>query len=55
MRLAGTLQQSTEVMQTMQNLIKVPEIQAVMMEMSKEMTKVCNGWNPTILDIYVLH
>lgn len=39
MRLAGTLEKSTEVMQAMQNLIKIPEIQAVMMAMSKEMTK----------------
>jgi len=39
LRLAGTLEKSTEVMSSMQNLIKVPEIQAVVMEMSKEMTK----------------
>jgi len=38
-RLAGTLEKSTEVMSSMQNLIKVPEIQAVMMAMSREMTK----------------
>jgi len=38
-RLAGTLEKSTIVMSSMQNLIKVPEIQAVMMAMSREMTK----------------
>jgi len=38
-RLAGTLQQSTQVMQGMQALIKIPEINAVMQAMSKEMTK----------------
>ena len=40
LRLAGTLEKSTQVMTSMQNLIKVPEIQATMMAMSKEMTKV---------------
>jgi len=38
-RLAGTLEKSTEVMQGMQALIKVPEIQAIMQSMSKEMMK----------------
>lgn len=38
-RIAGTLEKSTEVMRGMQSLIKVPEIQQAMMEMSKEMTK----------------
>ena len=38
-RIAGTLQQSTEVMQGMQALIKIPEIQGVMQAMSKEMMK----------------
>lgn len=43
LRVAGSLQKSTEVMKAMQNLIKVPEIQATMRELSKEMTKVgCN-------------
>lgn len=39
--MAGALEKSTEVMQSMQKLIKVPEIQSAMMEMSKEMMKVC--------------
>jgi len=39
LRLAGTLEKSTEVMKGMQNLIKIPEIQATMQEMSKEMMK----------------
>lgn len=39
LRIAGTLEQSTQVMAAMQNLVKIPEIQATMMEMSREMTK----------------
>jgi hypothetical protein len=39
-RLAGALEKSTEVMSMMQKLIKVPQIQAAMMELSKEMMKV---------------
>ena len=39
-RLAGSLQKSTEVMQAMSKLIKVPEIAATMRDMSKEMMKV---------------
>ncbi|KAI8788950.1 charged multivesicular body protein 3 [Biomphalaria glabrata] len=39
LRVAGALGKSTEVMQSMQQLIKVPEIQATMREMSKEMMK----------------
>lgn len=38
-RLAGSLQQSTEVMKAMQQLVKIPEMQKTMMEMSKEMMK----------------
>ncbi|XP_005801162.1 charged multivesicular body protein 3 [Xiphophorus maculatus] len=38
-RVAGALQKSTEVMKVMQNLVKIPEIQATMMELSKEMMK----------------
>uniref|UniRef100_A0A1A8LAD8 Charged multivesicular body protein 3 n=2 Tax=Nothobranchius TaxID=28779 RepID=A0A1A8LAD8_9TELE len=38
-RVAGSLQKSTEVMKAMQSLIKIPEIQATMRELSKEMTK----------------
>lgn len=40
LRVAGSLQKSTEVMKAMQNLIKVPEIQATMRDLSKEMMKV---------------
>ncbi|MGH0120100.1 UNVERIFIED_CONTAM: hypothetical protein FKN15_062790 [Acipenser sinensis] len=39
LRVAGTLQKSTEVMKAMHNLVKIPEIQATMRELSKEMTK----------------
>uniref|UniRef100_A0A3Q2T2J3 Charged multivesicular body protein 3 n=1 Tax=Fundulus heteroclitus TaxID=8078 RepID=A0A3Q2T2J3_FUNHE len=38
-RVAGALQKSTDVMKAMQSLIKVPEIQATMRELSKEMMK----------------
>jgi len=34
------LQQSADVMKAMQQLVKLPEVQRVMMEMSKEMMKV---------------
>lgn len=39
LRVAGALAKSTEVMQAMQNLIRVPEVARVMQEMSKEMMK----------------
>ncbi|KAF7666451.1 hypothetical protein LDENG_00108780 [Lucifuga dentata] len=39
LRVAGALQKSTEVMKAMQSLVKIPEIQATMRELSKEMTK----------------
>lgn len=39
LRVSGSLQKSTEVMKAMQNLIKVPEIQATMRDLSKEMMK----------------
>lgn len=39
LRVAGSLQQSTEVMQAMQNLVKLPEIAGVMRDMTKEMMK----------------
>ncbi|VDK47794.1 unnamed protein product [Anisakis simplex] len=39
-RMAGTLQHSTEVMKNMQELVKVPEIMAVMRDISKEMTRI---------------
>ncbi|XP_060919031.1 charged multivesicular body protein 3 isoform X2 [Labrus mixtus] len=38
-RVAGSLQKSTEVMKAMQNLVKIPEIQATMRDLSKEMMK----------------
>ena len=38
--MAGSLEKSAEVMKYMQQLIKLPEIQATMQEMSKEMMKV---------------
>lgn len=39
LRMAGALEKSGEVMKYMQQLVKVPEIQATMNEMSKEMMK----------------
>ena len=41
LRVSGSLSKSTEVMQSMQALVKIPELQATMMELSKEMMKVC--------------
>lgn len=38
-RVAGALQKSTEVMKAMQSLIKIPEIQETMRDLSKEMMK----------------
>ena len=43
LRMAGAIGKSTEVLQAMQNLIKVPEISQIMMELSKEMTKASGG------------
>lgn len=40
MRMSGAIQKSTDVMKGMSALVKLPEIQASMMELSKEMTKV---------------
>ncbi|XP_041476613.1 charged multivesicular body protein 3-like [Lytechinus variegatus] len=39
LRISGAMQKSTEVMKVMQSLVKVPEIQATMMDLSKEMMK----------------
>ena len=39
MRMAGAIGKSTDVMKAMQSLIKVPEIQQSMMELSREMAK----------------
>ncbi|XP_051890402.1 E3 ubiquitin-protein ligase RNF103 isoform X4 [Pristis pectinata] len=38
-RVTGALEKSTEVMKAMQSLVKIPEIQATMRELSKEMMK----------------
>lgn len=38
-RVAGSVSKSTEVMQAMQSLVRVPEVAATMREMSKEMMK----------------
>merc|ERR1712004_457860 len=38
-RIAGALSSSTDVMKAMQQLVKLPEIQKTMMEMSREMMK----------------
>ncbi|XP_070170533.1 charged multivesicular body protein 3 [Polyergus mexicanus] len=38
-RVAGSVSKSTEVMQAMQSLIRIPEVAATMREMSKEMMK----------------
>jgi len=39
LRIAGAMQKSTEVMKSMQQLIKVPEVAATMQALSKEMMK----------------
>lgn len=39
LRVAGALQKSTEVMQAMQAMVRLPEVAHVMREMSKEMTR----------------
>ena len=38
-KVAGAMSKSAEVMKTMQQLVKLPEIQKTMMEMSREMLK----------------
>jgi charged multivesicular body protein 3 len=40
LRVAGSLSKSADVMKAMSQLIKVPELQKTMQEMSKEMMKV---------------
>lgn len=40
LKIAGTLQKSSEVMSMVNNLVKLPEISAQMQEMSKEMMRV---------------
>jgi charged multivesicular body protein 3 len=39
MKIAGAMKSSTEVMKSMSNLMKLPELQKTILEMSKEMTK----------------
>jgi len=39
LRVAGSLQKSTEVMQAMQSLVRVPEVAATMRDLSKEMMR----------------
>lgn len=39
LRVAGALSKSTEVMQAMQRLVRIPEVAKTMQEMSKEMTR----------------
>lgn len=40
LRMSGALAKSTDVMKAMGSLIRIPEMQATMRELSKEMTKV---------------
>lgn len=40
LKMAGSLAKSAEVMKAMQQLIKIPELQKTMQDMSKEMMKV---------------
>lgn len=63
LRVAGSLQQSAEVMKAMQQLVKLPELQKTMMEMSKEMMKVNSlagifgsllfSWSPCFMNAIV--
>ena len=43
LRMSGAISKSTEVMHAMQQLIRLPEIRDSMMELSKEMSKVCGA------------
>lgn len=43
LRVAGSLQKSTEVMQAMQSLISVPEVAATMRDLSREMMRVSHN------------
>ncbi len=40
MRMSGSIAKSTDVMKAMQGLIRIPEIQGAMMDLSREMSKV---------------
>ena len=48
LRIAGALEKSTQVMTSMQQLVKVPEVMATMREMSKEMMKVSRSCDQTL-------
>ena len=50
LRISGALEKSTDVMKSMHALIKIPDIQRTMMDMSKEMMKVCTQQ----LTLYIL-
>ncbi len=53
-RMAGCIQKSTDVMHSMQALIKLPEIRDSMMELSKEMSKVnYNKYTMTVQCTYM--
>lgn len=52
--MAGALEKSSEVMKYMQQLVKLPEIQATMQEMSKEMMKVCTAITPLIVHVLLI-
>ena len=43
LRMSGAISKSTDVMHAMQQLIRLPDIRDSMMELSKEMTKVCDA------------
>lgn len=45
MRMAGAISKSTDVMHAMNDLVKLPEIRAAMMDLSKEMSRVSNTNN----------
>ena len=56
LRVAGCLSKSADVMKSMQQLVKIPEIQQTMQEMSKEMMKVKNllrKANEIVIYIYI--
>ena len=57
LRVAGCLSKSADVMKSMQQLVKIPEIQQTMQEMSKEMMKVKNllrKANEIVIYIYII-
>ena len=48
-RMAGAISKSTEVMHSMQNLVKLPEIRQAMMDLSREMNKVHTHTNKSLI------